>query len=326
MTNMDNSTKPLVSICAITYNHVSYIRDCLNGFLIQQTDFPFEIIIHDDASTDGTTDIIREYSIKYPDIIRPIIQPENQYSKHKRFDIIIKSCIDRTQGKYIAFCEGDDYWTDPLKLQKQVDYLETHPKINLCYTEISFLNMQTGKTIPNFLQNGNIHSSPKFEKHMLHPGFIAPCTWLFRKKNWPTYNKIYSDLTYPIALDFMAVDSVYFLNENTAVYRFLEESASHSRNKRKLYDYAKGILRIQLEYIDKYKTLLTPNLKRNIMINAYRRILFSAIAFKDTDVIADAKNVFEENNFHSTIIMIVLSNWKLFRPIICFLKKFKSRY
>lgn len=115
---------PLVSICCITYNHAPFIRQSLDGMLMQQG-VDFEILIHDDCSTDGTTEIIREYAEKYPDIIKPLYERENQYSKGNA------GCMDdfnikRAQGKYLAFCEGDDYWVDPLKLQKQVDFMETH--------------------------------------------------------------------------------------------------------------------------------------------------------------------------------------------------------
>lgn len=117
--------QPLVSICCITYNHVDYIRDCLDGFLMQQCDFKFEILIHDDCSTDGATEIIQEYQKKHPDIVKPIFQKENQWSKGVR-GISSKYNFPRAKGKYIAMCEGDDYWTDPLKLQKQVDFLENN--------------------------------------------------------------------------------------------------------------------------------------------------------------------------------------------------------
>lgn len=122
---------PLVSICCITYNHAPYIRECLDGFMMQKTKFPIEIIINDDASTDGTTEIIKEYEAQYPDIIKPIYQVENQYSKGVR-GMYANFCFPRAQGKYIALCEGDDYWTDPLKLQKQVDFLESHPDYVMC--------------------------------------------------------------------------------------------------------------------------------------------------------------------------------------------------
>lgn len=125
-----DSKKIVVSVCCITYNHASYIRQCLDGFLMQKTTFPIEILIHDDASTDGTQDIIREYETKYPGTIKPIYQKENQYSK----GIKISSTYNfpRAQGKYIALCEGDDYWTASDKLQKQVDFLENHSDYVMC--------------------------------------------------------------------------------------------------------------------------------------------------------------------------------------------------
>ncbi len=121
----------LVSISCVTYNHAPFIRQCLEGFLMQKTNFSFEILIHDDASTDGTSDIIREYEERYPEIIIPIYQKENQYAKNIK---VISATFNfpRARGKYIAMCEGDDYWTDPYKLQKQVDFLETNPDFNLC--------------------------------------------------------------------------------------------------------------------------------------------------------------------------------------------------
>lgn len=122
--------KPLVSISCTTYNHAPFIRQCLDGFVIQKTLFPFEILIHDDASTDGTQDIIAEYEKKYPDIIKPIYQQDNQYSKGIPIGVTFN--FPRAHGKYIAMCEGDDYWTDPLKLQKQVDFLESHPDYVMC--------------------------------------------------------------------------------------------------------------------------------------------------------------------------------------------------
>ncbi|MCQ2304430.1 MAG: glycosyltransferase [Bacteroidales bacterium] len=124
----------LVSISCFTYNHEPYIRQCLDGFVMQQTNFRFEAIVHDDASTDGTADIIREYAEKYPDIIKPIFETENQYSKHDGSlgRIMNEACT----GKYIAMCEGDDYWTDPLKLQKQVDFLEEHEEYSMCFHKV----------------------------------------------------------------------------------------------------------------------------------------------------------------------------------------------
>lgn len=122
----------LVSICCLVYNHEKYLRDALEGFVKQQTDFDFEVIVHDDASTDHSAEIIREYAEKYPKLIKPIFQKENQHSKRVKISFVY--VYPATKGKYIALCEGDDYWIDPLKLQKQVDYMETHPSCRLCFT------------------------------------------------------------------------------------------------------------------------------------------------------------------------------------------------
>ena len=122
--------QPLVSIVCESYNHEPFLRKCLDGFVMQKTDFPIEILIHDDASTDKSADIIREYEARYPDLFKPIYQTENQYSKGVHIWATIQ--FPRASGKYIALCEGDDFWTDPLKLQKQVDYMESHPSCSLC--------------------------------------------------------------------------------------------------------------------------------------------------------------------------------------------------
>ena len=117
-------TKPVVSISCITFNHEPFIEDALEGFLMQETDFPFEILIHDDASTDKTADIIREYEVAYPTIIKPIYQTENQYSQGKKPNVDFN--FPRSKGEYIAYCEGDDYWTDKKKLQIQVNFLKNN--------------------------------------------------------------------------------------------------------------------------------------------------------------------------------------------------------
>jgi glycosyltransferase involved in cell wall biosynthesis len=127
---MSNMRDPLISICCITYNHENYIGDAIEGFLMQEADFPFEVILHDDASTDATADIIREYERKYPDIIKPIYQTDNQYSKGKNVALFT---FKAAKGKYIALCEGDDYWIDPLKLQKQITEMEKHPDCHISF-------------------------------------------------------------------------------------------------------------------------------------------------------------------------------------------------
>ena len=131
---------PLVSIVCITYNQEQYIRETLDGFLIQKASFPIEIIIHDDASTDKTPQILKEYA-KKDSRIKLILQKENQYSKGIR--IWSNHCFPIAKGKYIALCEGDDYWENPLKLQKQIDFLEGNAEFNICAHTVRVYNETT---------------------------------------------------------------------------------------------------------------------------------------------------------------------------------------
>ncbi|RNI30861.1 glycosyltransferase [Rufibacter immobilis] len=124
--------KPFVSIVALCYNHEPYIKDALDGFLMQETSFDYEVIVHDDASTDNSQKIILEYERRYPGIIRAICQSENQKSKGN--GLVTKIAYSAAKGKYIATCECDDFWIDPQKLQKQVDFLEDNPDYIMCFT------------------------------------------------------------------------------------------------------------------------------------------------------------------------------------------------
>ncbi len=127
-----------VSVLCLAYNHEKYIRETLDGFVNQKTNFKFEVLIHDDASTDHTASIIAEYAQKYPDLIRPIYQTENQFSK----GVKIQSTYNypRAKGKYFAWCEGDDYWSDETKLQRQYDAMEAHPECYLCVHSVQCIN------------------------------------------------------------------------------------------------------------------------------------------------------------------------------------------
>lgn len=121
-----------VCITCSTYNHQKYIRQCLEGFVMQKTSFPFIAVVIDDASTDDNACIILEYAERYPNIIKPILLKENHYSQKKSRR---QYCLEWwNQSKYLCKCEGDDYWIDPFKIQKQYDFMETHPNCQLCAT------------------------------------------------------------------------------------------------------------------------------------------------------------------------------------------------
>lgn len=136
-----NISKPLVSVRCITYNHGPYIEDAIKGFLIQKTDFPIEVWIHDDASTDGTREIIEKYQQLYPRIIKTILQDENQYSRGVKPSQFLDAVCT---GEYYAICEGDDYWVTPEKLSKQVSVMECNPNVDMCFHLAYKINMETG--------------------------------------------------------------------------------------------------------------------------------------------------------------------------------------
>jgi glycosyltransferase involved in cell wall biosynthesis len=168
-------TLPIVSVTCITYNHENFIRDCLNGFLSQRTLFPIEILIHDDASTDQTANIIREYEKRYPKIIRAIYQKENQWSKGIRPNSEFN--CPRVRGKYIAFCEGDDCWSHKDKLQQQLDILEKNPQIKLCFHKVLIVKEnEVDKPLDQLPENltKNLYSCEELVK----TNFIPTCSVL----------------------------------------------------------------------------------------------------------------------------------------------------
>lgn len=210
----DNSI--VVSISCITYNHAPYIRQCIDGFLIQQTNFAFEVLIHDDASTDGTTEIIKEYEAKYPDIIKPIYEEENQWVKGRRGSAVFN--FPRARGKYIALCEGDDYWTDPLKLQKQVDFLEANPNFVICSHNYSHYYQSCGRLVPKV----GVENKSYDWNFLLTGGWLfQPLTVLYRA----TALDLGQLLQYRIINDAVLFYHIlqcglgYFLCDDMAVYR-----------------------------------------------------------------------------------------------------------
>lgn len=153
-----NKSTPLVSICCATFNQESFISQAIESFLSQKTSFKFEIIIHDDASTDGTGSIVKKYEQEHPNLIKAIYQKENQYSQGiKPWPNFV---FPIARGKYIALCEGDDYWTDPNKLQKQVDFLEANKDFIICLHDTIEVN-EKGEFLKHRSDNFNLINEKK---------------------------------------------------------------------------------------------------------------------------------------------------------------------
>lgn len=237
---MIHCDKPLVSIFCLAYNHEKYISQAIDGFLSQKTGFKIEVIIHDDASTDNTAGIIREYANQYPEVIHPILQQTNLF-KREGFIGITKALLYQSSGKYIAICEGDDYWHDPLKLQKQVDAMEADEGISLVTSDVDVLHQRRGRLVQSvFRRTGNIPQPDEdLTLGLLTRKYIfITCTFLLRRQSyldiiesnpeefsgkWP-----FGDMQ--IMLECSRLGRIHFIPESLATYRKLEESASSSRN------------------------------------------------------------------------------------------------
>jgi len=217
----------MVSVLCQTYNHEQYIAECLRSLVTQKTSFRYEILVHDDASTDNTTDIIRQFEKKYPDLIKPIYQEVNQWSLGNKVFSGIQ--LPRCTGKYIAICEGDDYWTDSLKLQKQVDFLESNKNVGLVYTKARI-----------YLQAKHRYADDLFGEYrasldeMIFKGNAIPTlTVMFRRKIAVAFRQEFFKIKgwkmgdYPLWLYIFGKYEVVFWGEVTGVYRMLENSASH---------------------------------------------------------------------------------------------------
>lgn len=226
-----NSEIPLVSISCITYNHEPYIAQTLDGFLMQKTDFPFEVLIHDDASTDRTADIIREYEAKFPKLIKPIYQKENQYSKG--FTSVSATWnFPRAKGKYIALCEGDDYWIDENKLQMQVNFLENNPEYGMCFHDAVVVN-----ELENEVNSFSYHVIEKdYSATELFENWVVPTASMLFKKEILCYKL--TDRKDFIAGDILLVEQacvygkVHGFKKKMSVYRIQENGLTWSKERR----------------------------------------------------------------------------------------------
>ncbi|MDC1505813.1 glycosyltransferase [Winogradskyella sp.] len=301
----------LVSVCCLSYNHEPYIRQCLEGFMIQKTNFAFEVLIHDDASIDKTADIIQEYEEKYPNIIKPIYQTENQYSQGVK--VTFKHNFSRAQGKYIALCEGDDYWTDPLKLQKQVDFLEANEDFFICHHAFDMKIMETGKIIPLPEKDNPSHQEYDITALALH-NTIGTLTVMYRNHK-DLVNDVVFKVTsgdYAMHLNNARFGKIKYIPEKMAIYRRHKESVTGNFNGAEGLIFKMGTL-IPLIEADIFSDKVLYNLKQHLLklyIGLYHHY----------DYIKDEKNkintfeklikivtsIIDENDFSEAIINVLL--------------------
>jgi glycosyltransferase involved in cell wall biosynthesis len=265
-------TEPLVSAHMIAYNHAPYIAEAIEGVLQQKTNFPFELVIGEDCSTDGTREIVFEYQKKYPDIIRVVTSDKNVGGKKNSYRTM-KAC----RGRYIAFCEGDDYWHHPEKLQKQVNYMESHPECGLVYSRYDVYDVKSKKEIKDFLNCGNweVLKNPSISD------FVAPrdelwvgcttCTVMVRRT---LYEQIIESDPYlhqgeqflmgdtQLWAELSLISEVSYITESLATYRLLPESATRSEDIKKGLRFCISACEMKLYLCDKHK--LSEDIRRKV--------------------------------------------------------------
>lgn len=287
----------LLTVYCLAYNHEKYIEKTLQGFVLQKTKYPFKVIVHDDASTDGTADIIRQYAERYPDIIFPIFQSENQYSKG--IDIFKKYIIPEIEGKYIAVCEGDDYWSDLDKIEIQLDYMENHPECSMCVhnTEMIKENGEKRGILFNHDDADRFYSTENIIEAG-GGGLFHTSSFLCRKEvkmYIPEAFSIDRVGDYPWAIYASVCGKVYFINRVMSVYRTGSQGSWVSKSNA---NREKAIL----HYIGLKKGLLSMN---KYTKNKYKKSFFKMIDIADYYIFLNERkvNIIFGNKKYRTIFL-----------------------
>ncbi|MFA7160607.1 MAG: glycosyltransferase, partial [Kiritimatiellia bacterium] len=303
------SEQPLVTVITLTYNHAPYIRQCLDSILAQETDFPFEMIVHDDASTDGTSAIVAEYAEKYPYVIVPVLQKENQYSKGKGLGRFILPLI---RGKYRASCEGDDYWHNPNKLSLQVEYLEAHPDVGLVHGDVNSFTQQTGLLSYNCRKGQSIvctEDDPHLSWWILLGTYpVWTCTVCVRSdlelKVMDADPYVFGQNPFKMGdvqrwFEISRIAKVHYIPESLSTYRFLTESASHSNNALQRLSWTMSCVDLREYYVHKYEC--PTEMRRMIMAHWCHKLLASAYVAGDRQVARRAITKMLENGVRPSI-------------------------
>lgn len=308
--------KPLVSISLVAFNAEAYIRDAIEGCLMQEVDFPYEIIIHDDASTDNTAKIIKEYADKYPELIIPILQSKNQFSQG--IEIIARNIVPKASGKYIAFVEGDDYWIDPLKLQQQIDFMESHPDTSMCFTATKHIFLNSSRK-PHLKRYRKIDCICPPKDIILTGGRLLDMVsavarrsvfedipdWYFHKQIW--------DVSIPLLS--LLHGNIQYLDRVTSVYRY-SVPGSWTQNNIKYYERRKRNIMSTILFNDGFNK--ETNYKYNKYILKKNSILIVGI------LLLSDKNDPEYYDFFSRLTFSKKLEYKIFNIFGTF--RFWERY
>lgn len=233
--------EPTVSIICLVYNHEKYLAQTLDEIINQQTYYKFEILIHDDSSTDDSRKIIDEYQKKYPEIVKPIFEQENQYSKGIKISLDIM--LPLVRGKYVAYCEGDDFWCDNLKLSKQIGFMENHPEYVACVHNTKLINLKTHKS--SFVNLGMIEKDISIKEIIEWNGNGYQTSSLLVRSNIMKklinerpafFERVKTIGDYPLAIFLAFNGKIRYLPDVMSVYRYLTSGSWSASNNRIVID------------------------------------------------------------------------------------------
>lgn len=248
-------TAPLVSVLMVTYNHAQYIGHAIEGVLRQATTFSFELIIGEDASTDSTFEIARRYQKRFPEKIRIIASDKNTGLRRNG-----RRVRDAARGKYVAYCDGDDFWHDPEKLQRQVDFLEKNPDYVLVHSNYDAHYVTRKRHIRSCIPPSSLNDQNAYYEILTNRRMVLTVTVCLRanllQKIAAEHPEI-ADPTWPFGdaqtwLEMARLGKVKYLPESLATYRFLSESASQSRDRKRVYQFRVKVRDLMLHYLNKY--------------------------------------------------------------------------
>ncbi|WP_165329145.1 glycosyltransferase family 2 protein [Streptococcus tangpeifui] len=241
----------MVSVICTSYNYADFIETAIESFLSQEVNFPYEIILVDDCSTDNSRAIIQSYATRHPDLIRVFLNAENKGITRTWIDI-----CKEARGKYIARCDADDYWIDPKKLQKQVDLLEANPKSKWCNTSFNIVDENNQVTAEDVFKNGPIAYANTYEKMLATKGMTLTSSWLVETKMMQEVNEIIDSTSvddgFPMQLEFFRRTELSFLPQPAVAYRMTRDSDSRPQSEEKMLHRIDGLLKTQLYYLKKY--------------------------------------------------------------------------
>lgn len=315
---MNKNTDMRVSVFMMAYNHEKFIGQAIESILMQNVDFEFDIVIGEDCSTDKTREIIVHYAQQHPDKIKLILHDKNVGAVANQV-AIFNAC----SGKYIAFCEGDDYWIDPNKLQSQVDFMESHSDYVLIHSNILFVNNQGVEVskLRSFLVSVlKAKKSGRITKQLVKANYIVTATVLMladalfeAERRIVGYNDQIMNMDYAMFIELSALGKIHYQNTKTSAYRILTDSASHSSNLNARLRFIDTTINISRFYNSKFGIGIDPRYFDRIQLSAQlreyaNRKLFSLFRSSFFNGIkSDPFNIFRVKNYIYLIITHIRS-------------------